>query len=121
MRKSNRRGSIAVESVFSFIIIFLILSAAIDYGIYFHRQTALIKSSATAAQHMSIYPEDKERAIAIAKDSFYMSTSQEAFFQADLSDGHVVISANSDFYPIFGMLPVPESHEHQAAILIRDF
>jgi Flp pilus assembly protein TadG len=119
-RKINRRGSIAVESIFSLIIIFMLLSASIDYGVYYHRQATLVKSCSTAAEHLSLYPNEHEVVARVATDSYFANTGQYAEFKIDISGGYVTVDAESEYTPMFGFTPAPDTHKHKATVLIRE-
>ena len=120
-RKINRRGSIAVESIFSLIIIFMLLSASIDYGVYYHRQATLVKACSTAAEHLSLYPDESEAVARVAMDSYFANTGQIATFQINLSGEYVTVDAESEYIPMFGFTPSPDTHKHKAMVLIREF
>lgn len=120
-RKINRRGSIAVESIFSLIIIFMLLSASIDYGVYYHRQATLVKACSTAAEHLSLYPDEGETVARVAMDSYFANTGQLATFQINLSGEYVTVDAESEYTPMFGFTPAPDTHKHKATVLIREF
>lgn len=120
-RKMNRRGSIAVESIFSLIIIFMLLSASIDYGVYYHRQATLVKACSTAAEHLSLYPDESQTVARVAMDSYFANTGQLATFQINLSGEYVTVDAESEYTPMFGFTPAPDTHKHKATVLIREF
>jgi len=119
-RKINRRGSIAVESIFSLIIIFMLLSASIDYGVYYHRQATLVKSCSTAAEHLSLYPNEQEVVARVATDSYFANTGQYAEFKIDISGGYVSVDSSSEYSPLFGFIPTPRAHSHKAKVLLRE-
>lgn len=116
----KRRGSIAIESIFSLIIIFALLSVAIDYGVFYHRQVTLIKACSSAAEHLSLYPEEGTDVEKLAADSFFSNTGQFASFRIDVSGDYVTVVAESEYNPIFGFVPTPDGHVHKAKVLIRE-
>ena len=117
--RSKRKGSIAVESAFSFFIVFAILSATIDYGIFFHRQSTLAKVCATMVDQISLDPEKQVSAIRYAEDSFYANTGQGLSISVSTSGDHIYAVARSSYIPAFGFAPVPAENMHRATALIR--
>lgn len=117
--RAKRKGSIAVESAFSFFIVFAILSATIDYGIFFHRQSTLTKVCATMVDQISLNPEDQASAIRYAEDSFYANTGHGLSVTVTIIGEHVHVVASSNYVPAFGFVPIPAKNMHKGTALIR--
>jgi len=111
----------AIESTFVLFVILLILSAAIDYGIYCHRQISVIQSTHLVARQISSGYVSTPAAIIDGQDSYLRSTGQHINFNVTTDATHVSVSSESGFRPMVGLLPVPEVHQHFSNIrLIGD-
>lgn len=120
----NRRGNMAIEFVLMLNVIILIISATIDYGVYYHRQMNLVEASHSAARFASLNPGDLSGAQALAVNSYFESTGQVAEINVSLTgfepDVHVEVSSNASFNAVVGIIPVPAVHTHNSYIRVSN-
>lgn len=108
----SRRGNMAIESTFVLMLTLTILSAAIDYGVYYHRQIAMIQSTHLIARQVSSGYMKTSEAIIEGQDSYLRSSGQVATFNVVMDDTHVSVAGIARYEPLVGLLPVPEAHQH---------
>jgi hypothetical protein len=102
----------AIESTFVLMLTLIILSAAIDYGMYYHRQIAMIQSTHLIVRQVSSGYMGINEAIIEGQDSYLRSSGQIATFNVAIDDTHVSVTGTARYEPFVGLLPVPEAHQH---------
>lgn len=111
MRK-NRKGNIAIESIFSFMIFVSILSATIDYGMYFHAQSSLVQTTHLATQAISMDPEGFLSARLNSEISFEEATGKQADFTIEIDQNYVTVLGRAPYEPLIGLFAAPSEHMH---------